>query len=147
MLVCLDCWEVLESRVMNLGFLNQLLCPRKSCGGQHVVDLDECLIPAIKELNEKGYPTQNCCSGHFWDGSPGSIFPADTYIQFYDAVEAKDFPNLPDGFTLEKDRIQRSVTIRKGYKIPDAKERHIAILRSAIDLTVWAMNLPECSEE
>ena len=140
MLVCLTCWEVYDSDVMNRVGSEQLWCPKRSCS-QELVDLDECLIPVIKELNEKGYFTVSCCSGHFYYNQYSSGFYADTHIQFDDSVRREDLRDLPPGFNIEADKGHVGTTIRKKYDIEDPMELHIEILKTAIDLTKWARGL------
>jgi hypothetical protein len=139
MLVCLSCWEVLDRTVMNREIDGILWCPKKSCGSEYVVELDECLIPVIIELNEKGYNTLYCCSGHFWEYRHDSRFSQETYIKFGDPVCRENLLNLPPGFVVDVD----DVTIRKKYNTDDPLELHLEILRAAIDLTKWARGLPE----
>jgi hypothetical protein len=141
MLVCLTCWEVFDSDAMNRAIGMPLFCPKKSCCGQDVVDLDECMIPIIKVLNEKGYYTRFCCSGHSWANIPTSDFYADTHIVFDEPVTRKDLHNLPAGFVMKAGVGNVGVTIRKEYHIADTMELHIAILKTAIDLTKWAKGL------
>ena len=145
MLVCLMCWEIYENDALTREFGELLSCPKKSCDGQDVVDLDECWIPAIRELNEKGYSTRYCCSGHLWNFNPNSENNGRTYIYFDDLVERKDLTNLPPGFVMDADN-GRGVTIRKEYNVSDPVELHIAILKTAIELTTWAQGLPELPE-
>lgn len=59
------------------------------------IDIDKWIIPHIRTLNEKGYITRFCCSGH-------SDYPIyQCYISF---VEDYNFDNaiLPDGFVYLK---------------------------------------------
>ena len=58
MFLCTMCWETYDR---DLSY-----CPKKSCDGD-VVEIDDDLVPVIVELNEKGYITEYCCSGHaYW---------------------------------------------------------------------------------
>ena len=147
MLVCLSCWEVFEKDIMNPTYAGQMWCPKKSCGGVVVVDIDECLIPVIKLLNQKGYFTEYCCSGHFWDSNPESGFYGGAYISFDECVQLEDIINLPAGFTAEVIESKKVVVIRKKYEPADLADLHIAILKAAIDLTAWAEGLAERSED
>jgi hypothetical protein len=147
MLVCLNCWEVLDYKVMNREFTKPLWCPKKNCGGGEVVDIDECLIPAIKDLNEKGYFTDYCCSGHYWEFMPDSEFHGGTYIRFSDDVQRIDLPKLPPGFIMDAEEGNGGVTIRKPIKSADPASFHIAILKTAIDVTKWAKGLKDLMDE
>lgn len=39
-------------------------CPSYDCHGAVLFTIDELMIPAVKKLNELGYTTYFCCSGH-----------------------------------------------------------------------------------
>ena len=147
MLVCLSCWEVFEKDIMNPAYAGQMWCPKRSCGGVDVFDIDECLIPVIKMLNEKGYLTEYCCSGHFWDSRPESDFYGGAYISFNECVGIKDIINLPLGFTMEVIESKNVVVIRKQYDPADLADLHIAIMKAAIDLTMWARGHEPLTEE
>lgn len=61
-------------------------------------EIDVLIYPLIKLLNEKGYKTISCCSGHIYD--KGSF-----YIEFVDAETCKRFyRKMIDHFCLERYR-------------------------------------------
>ena len=97
--LCLKCGEVYnESFQPPPKSKNYIFCPKSSCIGK-VVEVDELMIPTIKELNSKGYKTAFCCSGHLFE--PAS----DCYIKF-ESIE--DVPStLPSGWIKGEDSVIR----------------------------------------
>ena len=91
--MCMGCYEVYDR---DLGY-----CPKPSCYCD-VVEIDELMLPTIKMLNEKGFFTTNCCSGHIYDNG------CNIYISFHPFLledfsedEIKDmFKNLPSEWQL-----------------------------------------------
>ena len=139
MLVCLSCGEVFDATVMKHAGADELWCPKKSCQ-QELVDVDECLIPIIIELNGRGYHTKGCCSGHFWENQLEGTFPAETSIMFDESVRPEDLINLPIGFVIDQ-KNQYGVTIRKRYNAIDPLDIHIEVLKTSIALTEWVRAL------
>ena len=130
MYLCLNCFEV-YSNEYRYDRRDYNFCPKLGCDGE-VVEIDELMIPVIKTLNEKGYCTEYCCSGHYGDGY------TNTYIKFSEWVELPE--ELPDGFVYE----ERGNVIRKNYLDNlHPNEKYIEILNTAKDLIEWADNLPD----
>lgn len=67
-------------------------CPNTKCIGQ-VIEVDELILLTIKILNQKGYYTKFCCSGHSYHEI------SQCYILFEKGIELL---NIPKGFTSEK---------------------------------------------
>ena len=129
MYLCLNCFEV-YSNEYRYDRRDYNFCPKLGCDGE-VVEIDELMIPVIKTLNEKGYCTEYCCSGHYGDGY------TNTYIKFSEWVELPE--ELPDGFVYE----ERGNVIRKNYVDNlHPNEKYIEILNTTKDLIEWADNLP-----
>ena len=129
MYLCLNCFEV-YSNEYRYDRRDYNFCPKLGCDGE-VVEIDELMIPVIKTLNEKGYCTEYCCSGHYGDGY------TNTYIKFSEWVELPE--ELPDGFVYE----ERGNVIRKNYVDNlHPNEKYIEILNTANDPIEWADNLP-----
>jgi hypothetical protein len=126
--MCNDCFEI-DKRKYKYG----RWC--KHCGGE-LVQIDELWLPIVSLLNQKGYYTSFCCSGHASDdfSSP--------YISFIGSCE---LPNLPKGFELEKydDSPYFQFCIRHPY-IENKSEfdAHIEILNATVNLLDWVRNLP-----
>ena len=130
MYLCLNCFEV-YSNEYRYDRRDYNFCPKLGCDGE-VVEIDELMIPVIKTLNEKGYCTEYCCSGHYGDGY------TNTYIKFNEWVELP--AALPDGFIYE----ERGNVIRKNYVDNlHPNQKYIEILNTTKDLIEWADNLPD----
>ncbi len=130
MYLCLNCFEV-YSNEYRYDRRDYNFCPKLGCDGE-VVEIDELMIPVIKTLNEKGYCTEYCCSGHYGDGY------TNTYIKFSEWVELPE--ELPDGFVYE----ERGNVIRKNYVDNlHPNQKYIEILNTTKDLIEWADNLPD----
>ena len=130
MYLCLNCFEV-YSNEYRYDRRDYNFCPKLGCDGE-VVEIDELMIPVIKTLNEKGYCTEYCCSGHYGDGY------TNTYIKFSEWVELPE--ELPDGFVHE----ERGNVIRKNYVDNlHPNQKYIEILNTTKDLIEWADNLPD----
>ena len=130
MYLCLNCFEV-YSNEYRYDRRDYNFCPKLGCDGE-VVEIDELMIPVIKTLNEKGYCTEYCCSGHYGDGY------TNTYIKFSEWVELPE--ELPDGFVYE----ERGNVIRKNYVDNlHPNQKYIEILNTTKDLVEWADNLPD----
>jgi hypothetical protein len=133
MLICEVCWE--PYRGNNHHLQDGDPCPRRECAGT-IWDIDEMLLPTIILLNEKGYATSQCCSGHFH-----SKTYAFGYISFGHYIEAPCLGIMPsDKFQLEEgDRT--GVVIRWRLHSADQYELHGKILETSIELLNWAIGL------
>ncbi len=114
------------------------------------VEIDEWIAPTIQVLNQKGYLTKFCCSGHSLQESliltmdgykKGGRF-SNCYIFFEDGIT---LPFLPPDFVAEH---PRKLTIRKNYSIQNASgtqffERAQNILETMKQLYEWALELPD----
>ena len=135
--ICLDCYEIYDkSRIVEEdcygGYVHNL-CPKSSCEGD-VVEIDELMVLPIKILNEKGYFTRFCCSGHYYNSC------VNTYIKFR---ENYSFKTLPKNFVQDD-----ADTIRRNYDkdLSDAG-LYISILQASNSLLEWAESLDDCVEE
>jgi hypothetical protein len=149
--LCLSCYEEYSQEGLNLQIQDgwNYMCPKIGCCG-YVVEIDDLLLPVIKLLNQKGYITNTCCSGHsYQDGY------CNTYITFYDDCLPE---NLPKDFILEDDeyyknnygnhkKLENITCIRKYYdKKLNEKQLHMEICKTMIDLMKWAMKLEDISD-
>ena len=131
--ICMDCYEIYRTDYQLIkGEYNH--CPKNDCYGE-VVEVDELLLPTIIELNKKGYTTEYCCSGHYYDKCKN------TYIKFCDWVE---LPSTPNGFKVETNKHDDSITIRKDYA--DNETVFEDICKSVVELYEWAKSLEEKEE-
>lgn len=135
MYICLDCYEIFEKdSIKNDFYLDDIFCPKSNCMGR-LVEIDELMIPTIKILNQKGYFTKFCCSGHYYDQHPNG------YITFEEDIE---LPNLPKRWN--KVQSGKCITIRsevsKNYSKPNIKDFK-KICDAAKTLVDWAIKLPD----
>ena len=106
----------------------------------HVADIDELLLPAIILLNEKGYMTEFCCSGHFHAGTSDSA-----YILFEESVKEGDLPVLPNGFKFDTGN-QNNVCIRRELRAKDQFDLHRRAVEASIDVLEWARTISPCPD-
>lgn len=102
--LCLGCGAVYDSARLNIdaeySAYGYMACPKADCYG-NLVEIDELMIPTIQILNQKGYITEFCCSGHYTLSNN-----CRTYIRFEDGI---DIPSVPNGF--KKENVGKHVTI------------------------------------
>lgn len=108
----------------------------KTCS---VVEIDDIVMKAIQILNNKGYITEYCCSGHLDESD------TNTYISF----KSGKCPNeIPKGFILEDEKYynmnnwkktNESLCIRKWYR--NSEDLGKQLLQTGIDLIDWAESL------
>lgn len=130
--LCLECGEIYNSEQLNLSpFLEDILCPKSSCYG-YLVEIDELLIPTIKLLNDKGYTTNYCCSGHYSDNNTRC------YILFAEGI---DIPNIPKRF--KKVKFGDCISLESLYSSKRQSYRDFyEICDNAKTLLKWAISLP-----
>lgn len=135
---CLKCYEVFKIESLLPDKVNNFQhCPKISCTGQ-VIDVDELMLPIIIELNKKGYYTEYCCAGHYYDKAPNS------YIRFEEGIE---LPLLPSGYEYE---CSNPITIRNDFsQYVDGEicyldhDKYFEIINNnASQLLDWANALP-----
>ena len=96
----------------------------------------------IKILNQKGYRTTYCCSGHIYEKLPQS------YILFGEGIK---LPSLPEGYVIDYeahttlDSIKDITEIRRDFYLSAYKnevELQNDIIKSALAVLEWAESLP-----
>ena len=130
--LCLDCFKIYDGDLLKYPYCPDLNC--NSCD-QQLVEIDELMIYPIIKLNQLGYYTRFCCSGHAYNDC------LSTYIMF-------DSDYMPD--TIPEDWVKDESCIR--YRLPDdkkwystsAKERQANIFRAMEKLYDWCDNLEPC---
>ena len=134
--LCLKCDEVYDEDLIALreygdGFSRYRECPKSSCNGM-VIEVDEVILPTIRVLNQKGYITLFCCSGHF------NMGVSNIYIKFeeecFDAIINSD---LPEDFEIEDGDVIRYTP----SEIYSAERKFEFILQKNIELLQWATSL------
>lgn len=104
-------------------------CESEVCGCD-IVEIDELMVPTILELNEKGYKTRFCCSGHVYSASSIHIM-----FEGFLAREIKN--NLPEGFAFVESKLD-SFIIRHEFVTED---KYNEILEYNKILRDWSVNL------
>lgn len=75
--MCPDCYKLFtESKATEMKFKHHC---HKAYDGNYLIPIDEPIAEAISLMNQKGYPTKYCCSGHW--GDEGIIF--NNIMEFY----------------------------------------------------------------
>ena len=147
MLLCLECFKVYNQKTIKNN-----MCKVKDCYG-NVVEIDELFVPAIAELNRKGYITVTCCSGHFDSNSHNAY---SSYIYFDDEYK---FLNLSDGYMYDQDLYpwvdweghghDKRNTIRTEFnknKDKSFSELSKDIFNNAVSVLEWAEGLEDINK-
>lgn len=130
--MCLNCFKV---------YAPTRKIPCGNCGS-NLVKIDELYIAIIKLLNEKGYTTAYCCSGHIYEKLPQS------YILFGYGIK---LPSLPEGYVIDREahtvvESSKDITeIRRDFYLNSYEsevELQKDILKSALVVLEWAESLP-----
>lgn len=81
--MCMACGEI---------YRNELpYCPKRSCTCGEVVEIDELMVPIIRLLNEKGFATRYCCSGHSYEQGSSPYIAFDSFLlDYYGLEELRD---------------------------------------------------------
>lgn len=132
--VCMECFEIYDKRFLNDRY-DEIPCPKEDCSGD-VVELDELIAPTIILLNEKGYCTKFCCSGHWYSHS------STVYIFFFDDCVP---PYIPKSFKWDDYR-EPINTMRARYDEKSDESKYDFVVRMNKELFEWAINLPENEE-
>ena len=131
--ICMGCNEMYDVqfliRVNRDGY--DYICPKKGCDGS-VIELDELIAPTIIELNNKGYYTRYCCSGHWYSNEHTA-----TYIAFSNKDCVPD--ELPEGFKLYKSG--ETIRLSNDEAFDDLVERFRHINEVNVILLEWAKKL------
>ena len=89
MLYCFNCEHVYDKSNIQPIFYNgeeNYRCPNPACKCE-LTEIDELIFPIIKILNDKGYHTDFCCSGHSWDDYDKAYIK---FYSFFDNNEVKE---------------------------------------------------------
>lgn len=149
--VCLTCLteydeiyrSIYESSIQSYRY-EGIPCLIKDCPGE-VVELDEFIAPAVMNLNEKGYRTRYCCSGHII----ANRSPHDFYVSFEDFVEfrSEDINKLPVGFVVNQN--EKGIIIR--YRPEMVAENTIEKMEGVVQCNKvfyqWTENLSDAPDD
>jgi hypothetical protein len=132
MLMCNICLDVFSGTFhTSVRFQDIVRCPKRSCHGK-VINVDESISLTIMQLIKKGYKTNSCCSGHWYDNEQH------IYIAFTNSAYVP--PLLPDGFVI--DESLPIMIYNDKLKGLDKEMLHIKISQINVQLVQWAYNLP-----
>jgi len=108
------------------------------------VFIDDLIALPVQMLNQKGYYTTFCCSGHPPE-KECSEYRTDSYIAFREGVIA--LPALPDGFYTSVSG-WNSLSLRRDYVFENTdKSRITAELCAAMkQLHAWTLSIPPYRE-
>lgn len=130
--ICMECFETYNGMALNrrdYEIYDECKCPKLNCGGT-VVEIDELIAPTIIILNQKGYMTEFCCSGHWYKTS------FKPYIKF---VDKENTPKvLPAGWEYEDQIVIRF----KAKKFASLLEQYRLVMDLNVQLLEWANGLP-----
>ena len=137
--VCMECYEVYRT---NLGY-----CPKVSCYGSEVVEIDDLMLPIIIELNQKGYCTDYCCSGHAYvdNNAPYILFSNFMHEIFEDGEFEKLCEKLPEPWKIEVTTTPngaRKFCFRCYIKDGSLLERYEEIVMANLELLKFVGTLP-----
>ena len=154
--LCLSCGEVFNESVAHEDNILEIMdggiaytCPKINCNSP-VVEVDDFLVSVIRNLNEKGFFTIACCSGHSQDSLSVLDFSPRTYILLENEIFGEEIPNyvleelaetLPDGFELNKSFYRGNrFTIERTVDCDSESECIMAIAENCALLLDWTEN-------
>ena len=121
--MCPCCYKIYKSSSLRVlhskDGIPHYLCPSISCAhsGTDLVELDDPIAKYISQLNELGYRTKACCSGHNYD------YYLDIYILF---VREYKFDYLPEDWEYDN----------RDKKIIRCKENGRHLISTNIDIII-----------
>ena len=130
---------VYQSKDKNWRLRYAVDCINESCDGR-MFECDEEMIVPIKMLNDKGYDTKFCCSGHLSDRICRG------YVLFADSVNLE---SKPRGWYVDKKdaKLFGGTTIRYSFKEDAIDKKRQMIHRKMNALIRWADGLENRKEE
>lgn len=139
--LCLSCYETYEISLQT--------CPKTSCYGC-VAEIDDLMLPTVMLLNQKGYCTKFCCSGHTYEKA---CYPYISFDSFLNEVLSEDefnevFKTLPEPWYIENN-IPSMRTLRCKIESDNMIESQKLICDANLKLLDFVNTLPAlfCDEE
>ena len=138
-IVCGECYEIQDRAIYVASKNTCISCRVKNKG----IIIDELIAQTICILNQKGYVTTNCCSGHIYSDGYISISiefnmvkSINEFIKLKNIKTKANFYNYPD---------ETNAVIRWEYgnRKNSAESRMKAIIRANDILLRWAKWLPK----
>lgn len=140
MLACNKCFKVNKSTKYSIhSWGTDLKCTQPECGGD-IVEIDDLIYDTVRILNEKGYKTKFCCSGHTVPYL--NIYEEDVYIVFENNIfESEDVVSLFD--KISSNKFNRDNNAIHSIRIPfndvyefryHLNELNLLLLKFAIEL-------------
>ena len=121
--ICLSCLN--EFNKEELSFNDKYgnyryKCPIKKCSSYDMVEIDDLILPIIKILNQKGYKTEYCCSGHLTERDTNTyiVFDKNTIPKIIPKdfiLENEEYYKIME-YKIEEDTFFNNMCIRKWYK-------------------------------
>ena len=138
--LCLDCYETYKIPLQN--------CPKTSCNG-YIAEIDELMLPIIMLLNQKGYITEFCCSGHIYDEACYPYITFDSCLtEMLNENELKElFKELPEPWYVEGDDWLNRIVLRCHLENDSLVQFQKYICYANLKLLEFVDTLPSLYEE
>ena len=155
--LCLGCGEVYDESIATennlLGYQTgsaMYACPKINCHCA-TVEVDDFLVSTIRNLNNLGFNTLACCSGHTQDSCVQFGNDVNSYILMSGEIWGEDIPHyifeelettLPEDFKLEFSPLDDEMrfSIRRTVRCEDEADAMMAIADNCGALLDWTNN-------
>lgn len=125
--VCLNCNKIIQE--YSWDYITKHNDRRYCCDcNNEIFKVDDLFTDIIIKLNNKGYKTVFCCSGHYYDNN--------SYITFEDDY---NFISLPPNYYYDSDTLSIRIRIQQSNS---KYENLMEILKNAKQVEDWVDNLP-----
>ena len=133
---CPYCRNVYDGKALRITdpYEYNTICPLATCNND-AFEIDEEMIVPIQILNEKGYWTRFCCSGHVYTDNSGG------YLMF-DTNKCRMPDTSPKGWYIDEMCIRYDST--KEELTPAERRKYVQ--RKINALVTWCESLPEAEE-
>lgn len=130
-MLCLGCGEIYDKEMIK-ELYGDRYCPKMECRGVvPLIEIDELMIYPIKIINEKGWSTKGCCSGHLYN----------SYVSAYIYFDEEFWPEIePPEYWYWDENFLRTTDIIKSYF--DLVDRQKYLFKFIQSLLKWCEELP-----